>query len=71
MDVCEFVYVFIIIYRYKKCGFEKIHKVIGHDMYIIDIMVCGSYENFEDKICLDMGVFFCEGVRVNVFFLFM
>jgi nuclear pore complex protein Nup62 len=44
--VCEFVCVFIIIYRYKKCDLKKIRKVVGHDMYIIDITVCGSYGNF-------------------------
>jgi hypothetical protein len=32
-------------------------------MYIINILVFGPYENFQDNICLNMGVcFFCEGV---------
>ncbi len=42
---------------------KRIHKIVGHDMYIIDILVFGPYEDFQNKICLDMGVcFFCEDV---------
>ncbi len=42
---------------------KRIHKIAGHDMYIINILVFGPYENFQDNICLNMGVcFFCEGV---------
>jgi hypothetical protein len=51
--------------------FKNIYEIVGHNMYIIDILVCGPHGNFQNKICLDMGVcFFCEGVSVSVYFCF-
>ncbi len=49
---------------------KRIYKVIGHDMHIIDILVCVPYGNFQDKIFLDMGmcVFLFVCVCVCVFF---
>ncbi len=47
VDVCEFVCVFLLFIRIKrKCGLKRIHKVVGHKMYVINILVCGSYGNF-------------------------
>jgi len=58
------------------CVLKRIYKIIGHDMYIIDILMCVPYGNFKDKIFLDMGmcvflfvwvcVFFWDNVSVNV-----
>jgi hypothetical protein len=36
---------------------KRIHKVVSHHMYIIDILVCGTY----------FGVIFCVGVSVSVY----
>lgn len=80
MYLCIYVYVcgrmwiclcFLLFIRIKrKCGLKQIHKVVGHEMYIIDILVCGSYGNFQDKIHLNMGGhLFCEVVKISVFFL--
>jgi len=76
MWMCVCLFVFFIIYMYKKqCVLKIIHKVVNHQMYVIDILVCGTYDNFQDKNHLDMGfvwifvcifVFLCE--RLCVFF---
>jgi len=58
MYVSLFVILLLFIGIKRKCDFKKIHEVVSHDMYIIDILLCGSYGNFENKIHLDMGVFF-------------
>ncbi len=49
VNVCLHLFVFFIIYiYYKKCVLKRIHKVVGHHKYIIDIMVCGTYyDNFQ------------------------
>ncbi len=49
--ICMWMYVslfvFFIVYTYKKkCGLKRIHKVVGHKMYAINILVCGLYGNF-------------------------
>jgi len=74
MWMCVCLFVFFIIYMYKKkCVLKIIHKVVNHQMYIIGILVCGTYDNFQDKNHLDRGfvwifvcifVFLCEGLCV-------
>jgi hypothetical protein len=60
---------YILLGIKRKCVLKRKHKILGHDMYVINILVCGSYGNFQENIHLDMGVcFFCEGVRVSVYF---
>lgn len=48
--ICMWMYVslfvFFIVPIKKMCGLKTIHKVVGHEMYVIDILVCGSYGNF-------------------------
>ncbi len=44
---------------------KRIYKIISHDMYVMNILVCGPYGNFQDKICLDVGL------RNFSFFLFV
>jgi branched-subunit amino acid transport protein AzlD len=44
------------MYKKKVCV-KKIHKVVGHHMSVIDILVCGTYDNFQNKNCkLDIDV---------------
>ncbi len=57
VNVCLYLFAFLIVYmNIKKCVLKRIHKVIGHHMYIIDILVCGTY----------FRVIFCAGVSVSV-----
>jgi len=75
--ICLCFLLFICILR--KCVLKKIHKVVCLDMYFIDILVCGTCDNFQNKNILDMGfvgiffflvkdlMFFCADVNVNVY----
>jgi hypothetical protein len=33
---------------------QTIHKVLGHHIYVINILVYGTYEKFQDKNRLDV-----------------
>jgi hypothetical protein len=37
-----------------KCVLKRIHKIVCHHIYVIDIFVCGTHDNFQSKNCLDM-----------------
>jgi hypothetical protein len=75
VDMCAFVCVLYWLYVYIKNVLKIIHKVVSHHMYIIDILVCGTYDNFQDKnhldICFfhveDFVCFFCASVNVSVY----
>jgi hypothetical protein len=76
VDVCSRLFLFFIFYIYKtKCVLERIHKVIGHHMYVINIFVCGTH--FSAFFCASVGasvyVASCECFmcvfRVNIMFL--
>jgi hypothetical protein len=41
---------------------KRIHKVVSHHIYVIDILVCGTYDNFQGNNHSDMGfvwIFVC------------
>jgi hypothetical protein len=50
VNVCLRLFVLFNVYiYYKKCVLKKTQKVVGHDMYIIDILMCGTYyDNSQD-----------------------
>ncbi len=71
---------FLLFICIKKNVLKRIHKVVGHHMYIIHNLVCGTYDNFQNMNRLDMvfvwifvflcetlNVFFCTGMNVNVY----
>jgi hypothetical protein len=51
VDIClhlfAFVCVFYCLYVLKKCVLKRLHKIIGHHMYVIDILVCATYHNVQ------------------------
>jgi hypothetical protein len=84
VDVCVCLLIFLLfICMKRKCVLKIIHKVVSHHMYVINILVCGTYDNFQNKNHLDMGfvwifvwifiifcglnVFFCASVNVSVY----
>ncbi len=53
--VCGCVFVFFIVYMYrKKMCVKKKHKVIGHHMCVINILVCDTYHNVQYYNRLDV-----------------
>jgi hypothetical protein len=46
---------------------KRIYKVVGHDMYIINILVCGPYGKFQNKICLIKYTHFCDNENFSNF----